>query len=252
MIRLLVVVLAIGPLTIWHAMRIAWAVSRNRPDARCVCDDAPRRWSRQLLHLSGATVEVENVEATDPSRPQILVANHVSWFDVLALAASIPGHFVFVAKKELERVPVFSSAARACGHLFIDRRDRAAAVDTLEEARRSLEATSPTVIMFPEGTRSPDGELKAFKKGAFVLAIQTGVDVVPAAICGSREVLRKGSLLIRPGTIRVRFGVPLPRARLQPSKNGDVAYQELAALLRAEVAALAEPSADEPPPPTES
>jgi len=106
-------------------------------------------------------------------------------------------------------VPVFGKALKASGHITIDRKDRGRAVESLELARERLEKESPTVIMFPEGTRSPTGKLQPFKKGAFVLAIQTGVDIVPAAILGSRDIMRKGSYKIRPGTVRVRFGNPI-------------------------------------------
>jgi 1-acyl-sn-glycerol-3-phosphate acyltransferase len=141
----------------------------------------------------------------------VLVANHVSWFDVLALASSLPGPFRFVGKKELTKVPIFGRAWQASGHISIDRHDRASALQSLAVARRRLEEDRPTVILFPEGTRSPTGELRAFKKGAFVLAIQTGVEVVPAAILGSREVMAKGSWTIHTGrTIRVRLGAPIP------------------------------------------
>jgi 1-acyl-sn-glycerol-3-phosphate acyltransferase len=208
-LRLLAVALAIVPATLYHGMRMMWAVYRDSPRASCVCDDAPRRWARLLLRCSGTSVVLENAGAIDPDHPQILVANHSSWFDVLALAAFLPGRYLFVAKRELERVPVFGRAVRACGHVFIDRGDRKRAVASLGLARELLEKESPTIIMFPEGTRSMTGELQSFKKGAFVLAIQTGVEVVPAAIFGSREIMRKGSLLIGPGTIRVRFGEPI-------------------------------------------
>lgn len=162
-----------------------------------------------ILRLSGVKIVIENGEVIDPDRPQVLVANHASWYDVLALVGWVPGRSIFVAKKELESVPFFGPAARACGQIFIDRKDRASAVESLSRARKRLEEESPTIIMFPEGTRSATGELQPFKKGAFVLALQTGVDVVPAAIIGSRDVMRKGSLWIRPGTIRVRFGDPI-------------------------------------------
>jgi 1-acyl-sn-glycerol-3-phosphate acyltransferase len=178
-------------------------------------------------------VVLENDEIIDADRPQILVANHVSWFDVLALAAYLPGHAVFVAKKELEAVPFFGRAAAACGQIFIDRSDRNRAVESLAVARRQLEKSSPTVIMFPEGTRSASGELQPFKKGAFVLAIQSGVDVVPAAISGSREIMKKGSLLIRPGTVRVRFGTSISVAGLKMEDRNQLterAWQSLADL----------------------
>lgn len=209
MLRLLLVLIVIIPATVWYGAKMIWAAMRNAPNLSCICDASPRRWSRLLLRCSGVEVVFENLDVIDPDRPQILVANHVSWYDVLALAAHLPGRYLFVAKRELERVPVFGRAVRVCGHIFIDRQDRNRAVESLAMAQERLEAENPTVIMFPEGTRSPTGTLQRFKKGAFVLAIQTGVDVVPAAIEGSREVMRKGSLLIRPGTIRVRFGDPI-------------------------------------------
>ena len=210
MIRLIFVLLAIVPATIWHGFKMMSAVWRDSPKAPCICDSSPRAWSSLLLRCSGVRVELENAEAIDPDRAQIVVANHTSWYDVLALAAHIPGRFVFVAKKEIEKAPIFGPAIRACGHIFIDRQDHTRALESLAVARRTLEELRPTVIMFPEGTRSPTGELQAFKKGAFVLAIQTGVEVVPAAIFGSRDVMKKGSLLVHPGTIRIRFGEPIP------------------------------------------
>ena len=209
MLRLLLLLVVVVPATAWYGTRILWAAVRQADDLPCVCDAAPRRWARLLLSCSGTRVVLENEEAIDPDRPQILVANHVSWFDVLALAAWVPGRYLFVAKRELERIPLFAHAIRACGHIFIDRQDRNRAVESLETARSRLEEENPTIIMFPEGTRSPTGTLQPFKKGAFVLAIQTGVDVVPAAIFGSRDVMKKGSLLIHPGTVRVCFGEPI-------------------------------------------
>lgn len=210
MIRFVLVAIVIVPATIWYGFKIVWAVSRKRPNAECVCDWAPRAWARLILRASGVKVVLENAEAIDPERAQILVVNHNSWYDVLALTTYIPGQFVFVAKKEIADVPIFGAAVSACGHIYIDRQDRNRAVESLEMARRSLEDRTPTVIMFPEGTRSRTGELQAFKKGAFVLAIQTGVEVVPAAISGSREIMKKGSWLVRPGTVRIRFGDPIP------------------------------------------
>ncbi len=153
---------------------------------------------------------LENEGVIDPERAQILVVNHQSWFDVLALATHLPGGYRFVAKKEIEKAPLFGPSIRRCGHIFIDREDRAKALESLARAKEILEKERPTIIMFPEGTRSATGELQRFKKGAFVLGIQTGVEIVPAAITGSREVMHKGSLLIRPGTVTIRFGDPIP------------------------------------------
>ncbi len=211
MIGFLWVALVAVPATIWYAGKIVWAARRKREGMPCLCEGVARAWSRLILRAARVRVALENAESIDPDRPQVLVANHVSWFDVLALAAYIPGPYSFVAKKELEGIPLFGPAWLACGHISIDRQDRGSAIASLEAAGKRLEEDRPTVILFPEGTRSPTGELRSFKKGAFVLAIQAGVEVVPAAILGSREVMAKGSWRIRTGrTITVRFGTPIP------------------------------------------
>ncbi len=209
MVRLIFVLLGILPVTVYHGFRMLWAVYSGGPSASCVCQTSPRRWARFILWCSGVQVVLENEGVIDPDRAQVLVVNHTSWFDVFALLAAMPGRSIFVAKKELELIPLFGRAVAACGHVFIDRTDRKQAVDSLSRARKRLEEESPTVIMFPEGTRSATGELQPFKKGAFVLAIQTGVEVVPAAISGSREVMKKGSALVHSGVIRIRFGEPI-------------------------------------------
>lgn len=237
MFRLIAILIVIVPLTAWHAARVIWAAYRKVDDLVCVCDSAPRLWARFLLACAATEVVLENADVIDPDRPQILVANHVSWFDVLALAAALPGRYLFVAKHELEKIPLFAHAARSCGHIFIDRRDRNRAVESLEMARERLDEENPTIIMFPEGTRSPTGALQPFKKGAFVLAIQAGVDVVPAAISGSRDVMRKHSLLIRPGTIRVRFGDTIDVTGLDLDDRNELtarAHQAVRALQRPE------------------
>lgn len=209
MIRLLLVLLIAVPGTAWYAWEVVWAVLRNSPNMDCVCHHAPRKWSRLMLKVAGVRVVLENLDAIREDEPQIIVANHVSWYDVFALAANIPSEYVFVAKKEVKRFPILGRAITACRHIYIDRSDHQKALESMRAVRERLQQDNPTVIMFPEGTRSPTGELQRFKKGAFVLAIQTQADIVPVAISGSRAVMKKGSLLIHPGTITVRFGEPI-------------------------------------------
>ena len=209
MIRMILLVLTVAPVTLWYVVRIAWGVRPSAPDPAYVVDEFPRRWAKMLLRIAGVKVVIQNPEMLDPGRPQVLVANHSSWFDVLALAAWLPGRYVFVAKKEVRRAPFLGYTIERCGHIYIDRSDHQKALRSLEEARVKLEKEKPTVIMFPEGTRSETGELQRFKKGAFVLAIQTGADIVPAAITGSRAVMRKNSFLIHAGTIIIRLGEPI-------------------------------------------
>ena len=209
MIRLFLVSIVIVPATIWYASKIAWSVYRRSADIGCRCEEAARAWASLVLRVAGVRVILEDEAVIDSSLPQVLVTNHVSWIDVLVLAAFAPGRYVFVAKKEVEKIPVFGAAVRACGHIYIDRGDKTRALASLDIARKRLEEAAPTVIIFPEGTRSNTGELGPFKKGAFVLAIQTGASVVPAAIFGSREVMKRGSFLINSGIVRVHFGEPI-------------------------------------------
>jgi 1-acyl-sn-glycerol-3-phosphate acyltransferase len=215
--------LTVVPVTLWYVAVIMWGI---RPGAKpevvaYTVDEFPRRWARALLRIAGVKVVLENVGVLDRGAPQVLVANHTSWFDVLALAGHLPGRYCFVAKKGVRSIPALGYTIDRCGHIFIDRGDRRKALASLDEARVKLEREKPTVIMFPEGTRSEAGELQPFKKGAFVLAIQTGADIVPAAISGSHEVMRKHSLLIHAGTIRVRLGSPIPVASMTlADRNG--------------------------------
>jgi 1-acyl-sn-glycerol-3-phosphate acyltransferase len=206
------VALVIAPWTIYLTLEILWHLYRGSPKLGCVCEAVPRRWSRVLLRAAGVRVVAENARGLDRDVPRVVVANHVSWFDVLALCVATPGRFLFVAKKEVRRAPFLGRSIEVCGHIFIDRSNRQAALESLVGLRERLAKEKPIIIMFPEGTRSATGELQPFKKGAFVLAVEGGADVVPTAVVGSRAIMRKHSLLIHPGTITVRFGDPIPVA----------------------------------------
>jgi len=198
-----------------------------------IYDWAGRTWGRLMLRASGTPLHVEGLENISPDRPQIFAANHVSWFDVWALAAAIPKRYRFVAKKELARIPLFGPAWKAAGHISIDRSDRASAIKSLNEAGRLLKQDNSSVIIFPEGTRSPTGELLPFKKGAFMLALHTGVEIVPVAILGTRRILPKGGWRIRPGPIILRFGRPIAT-----EGYGEERRDELMAEVRARIQAM--------------
>jgi 1-acyl-sn-glycerol-3-phosphate acyltransferase len=157
-------------------------------------------------------VVLEGVENLSTDEPQIVVSNHQSWFDVFVLAAHLPVRYRFVAKKELGEIPVFGKAWKSCGHVSVDRGNREAAIESLDQAWREVHEDKLTMVLFPEGTRSRDGRLQKFKKGAFVLAVQGQVPLVPVAVLGSRDIMPKGSKKIQRGTITLRIGTPIPTA----------------------------------------
>jgi 1-acyl-sn-glycerol-3-phosphate acyltransferase len=170
---------------------------------------AATTWARWILAASGVHVRLEGMENLSTAAPRIIVSNHASWYDVWALAAYIPGVYHFVAKKELAQIPIFGTAWKAAGHISVDRSDRQAAIRSLRAAGERMRVEKASVVIFPEGTRSATGELLPFKKGAFMLALHTGVDIVPTAVLGGRHILPKGAWRVRPGTIIVRFGTPI-------------------------------------------
>ena len=177
-------------------------------------DWAGRSWSRWILWAAATRVYVQGEEHTQRDRPCVVVGNHQSWFDVLVVASSVARPFHFVAKKELASVPLWGAAWKAAGHISLDRSDREGAIQSLDRAGRRMREHNTAVIIFPEGTRSPTGELQEFKKGAFMLALRTGVEMVPFGVGGSRSVLPKGQWRVRPGPIIVRFGEPVQTAGL--------------------------------------
>jgi len=176
-------------------------------------DQLTGEWTSICMKGAGARLIVKNGERLSLGRGQILVANHQSWFDIFALGTALRHKFSFVGKQELNRIPVVGAAWQKVGNIAIDRSDREAAIESLERVDELLEE-GRTIIMFPEGTRSPTGEMGRFKKGAFMMAIKSQVPVVPVAIRGTRGIMRKGSWVISRGTATVSVGSPISTAGL--------------------------------------
>jgi 1-acyl-sn-glycerol-3-phosphate acyltransferase len=168
-----------------------------------------RFWSGLILKTYGVRYRASFPPAFVPPAACVYVANHQSLFDIPALVLCMPADFRMVAKRELLYIPIFGWALWLAGFIFIDRSDREKAIRKLERTVRTIRR-GRSVVVFAEGTRSPDGRLLPFKKGGFVLALQAGVPIVPVAIRGGAKVLSKGGLRVRPGTIEVVFGAPVP------------------------------------------
>jgi 1-acyl-sn-glycerol-3-phosphate acyltransferase len=178
---------------------------------RSIYDFAFRGWSRGLLWASGVRVEVHGTGHLHPGS-RIFVGNHVSRFDVLALAARLH-RISFVAKAELSRIPFFGRAAGAIGTIYIERQRSQASIASLQQASAQI-GDGASVVMFPEGSRSPTYALRAFKKGPFVLAISAGVPIVPTVIHGTLAIHPKGEWRVRSGQVNIHFLEPVPVAGL--------------------------------------
>jgi 1-acyl-sn-glycerol-3-phosphate acyltransferase len=181
-------------------------------------------WAPGLLGGAGARLHVAGAEAVDWTRPCVLVCNHQSVIDICAMFTAVPVPLRFVLKQELAAVPFLGRYARAMGMIFIDRAHARSARNALHEAATQLRGGA-VLCAFAEGTRSRDGRVGAFKAGAFQLAIDAGVPVVPVAICGSGRVLPMAGFRVRPGPIRVCFGAPIDTAGLVASDRQKLARQ---------------------------
>lgn len=183
-----------------------------------------RFWSKVCLKIAGAHLEIEGEENIPRDRACIYMPNHQSTFDILVMMAGIPDQFRWLAKQELFKIPLFGLCMRQCGYIPINRADRAKAIESMNKAAQRIH-DGTSVVIFPEGTRSEDGELLPFKKGGFIMAMNAEVPIVPITIDGSAAVQRKNTRLVHPGTIRVRIFPPIPTAGLAPQQRDTLMEQ---------------------------
>ncbi len=174
-----------------------------------------RLWARWLLRGSGIRASVEGLEHIKPDGSYVFVANHLSYIDTPLAIALIPAQFRFLAKKSLWKVPFIGYHLSRAGHIPVPREDPRASLRTMAEAARIIRERGISVLVFPEGGRSPAG-MSPFKEGAAYIAIKAGVPAVPVAVAGTREVLPMDSLLVRAGTVELRIGEPIPTEHLTP------------------------------------
>ncbi len=177
-------------------------------------------FSRGVMRAAGARILVNHPERIVPGEPRIYVANHVSWFDVFALASIIP-RFRFIAKKELRSIPVWGRAVSKVAAIFIDRQNRKAAFDAYTDAASQVR-TGISVVVCPEGTRGTTYQLRPFKKGPFVLAIASQAPVVPCIVFGTREIQPKGAIRIRAGVAEITLLEPVSTTGLTYEDRDDL------------------------------
>jgi len=168
-----------------------------------------RAWARSILWVARIKVVVKGLDNLPLYAPCILMPIHQSNFDIPVLLGRLPVQFRWLAKAELFKIPIFGRGMRGCGYISIDRSNRKSAFKSLANAAQKIR-DGASVLIFPEGTRSRDGEIRAFKKGGFVLTVDAGVPIVPIIIYGTRTIMPKGSLLMKPFDVYMEILPPVP------------------------------------------
>lgn len=204
-------------LVMWSAICVSFALFlRLFTSSRNASRFAAVPWARGLAWITPMRVEVKGREHIDPAQSYVLVSNHQSQYDIFLLYGWLGVDFKWVMKQELRKVPGIGVACERLGHIFIDRSNHAAAIATLEDAKTKI-VDGTSVIFFPEGTRSRDGKLKRFKRGAFRMALDLGLPILPLTVTGTRDVLPAGTSDLLPGSASLIIHEPVPVSDLVPS-----------------------------------
>lgn len=180
------------------------------------------------VRLAGVEIETRGLENLQPSRNYIFMSNHVSNLDPPVFVPAIPGRCSVLIKKEVFRLPILGGLLRMAEMVPVDRSNREAAIESVRAAAEVLRR-GLNMVIFPEGTRSPDGRLLPFKKGPFHMAIEAGVAVIPVTLLGTAECWPKGTWAIRSGKATVIFHPPI-------ESSGFADREELMAAVRQSIA----------------
>ena len=179
-----------------------------------------RLWGKAILKLLGIKVSVDGLENLDPSKSFLITSNHQSYFDIFVLLACLDTNFSFIAKKSLFNIPFLGWSMKRLGYIPIDRENLRSALKSVKAGAEALK-NKTSILIFPEGTRSPDGKLLSFKKGGLNMFLKQGnMTVLPVVIKGTANILRKNSLTIHPGkTVELRILKPLDAAAEKGDSN---------------------------------
>lgn len=165
-------------------------------------------WARFMLAATRVKVTIRNKDRIRTGQSYIIISNHQSEYDILALVTTLGIQFRWIIKQELRNVPLFGYALYASRNIFINRADRQEAIKSIQSGMERL-PYGASVMFFAEGTRSMDGSIQSFKKGGFVMAVEQGLPILPVTVNGSRRVLPKKSLTFNPGLIEVVVADPI-------------------------------------------
>jgi len=199
--------------TMFMCQRAMLEKALGRDDERV--RDLAKQWATGMRKRLSIEVKAEGFDAIDWSKPYVVMANHQSYLDVLALFSALPKTFGVVAKAELFKIPFFAGVMRALGCVSVDRTQRVEAIASMKTAADQVRAGS-TIAVFPEGTRSRGDRIQPLKRGPFHLARLAGVPALPVGIRGTHELMPRENTGIRAGTIYIRCGTPI----MPPAKSG--------------------------------
>jgi 1-acyl-sn-glycerol-3-phosphate acyltransferase len=190
-----------------------------------------RLWGKIQLRTTGTTVKIQGQENIDPRKSYILVSNHQSNFDIFALLGYLPIQFRWTAKAELFRIPFLGWSMSRIGYIPIERdRPKKAYRSMLRAAEKVQKGVS--VMIFPEGTRSPDGSLQRFKKGVFLIALKSQAPILPIAICGTGKIMQKGDWRTYPGKVQIIIDPAIETRGIPPQKEGELSERVRSTLMK--------------------
>ena len=203
----LIVFLLVSALPLLIGEKCVWKNDENRQKEYAL--QVVKRVLRMVFRLTGSTLTVKGLENI-PDMPVLYVGNHRSYFDIVTGYIVVPGQTGFIAKKEMEKIPLLRDWMRNVNCLFLDRKDIKAGLKTILEGIEKVKGGS-SIWIFPEGTRckaKDPAELLPFKEGSLKIAEKSGCPVVPVAITGTAEILEKHFPFIRPSHVTIEFGKP--------------------------------------------
>ena len=180
-------------------------------------------WGKLIFKATGSTIEIQGLEKLDKNECYIFCPNHSSALDIYILSGYMPFDFCWVSKDAYLKVPVLGGAMRALNFISMDRNNPKKAFDSLKKSIDIISKKKLSFIIFPEGTRSLDGNLLPFKRGSLFISVHTGVKIVPTTIIGAFKILPKKKFLITRSNVKVIFGDPIPA----PSQNKNDQIQTL-------------------------
>lgn len=195
-------------------------------------------WARMISRTVGARVRLHGAEHIRPGESYVFLSTHQSYMDIPVMLGYLPAQLRIAAKKEVFSIPFLGWHMRRAGHISIDRASRVNAIASLQRAATGIR-DGICAFLYPEGTRSRDGSLQAFKKGGFKLAMQAGVPIIPVTIIGTRELLPRDSIIFRPGPVEMYVDAPIPTAGLT-DKDLDTLMQTVRAHMLKHITLIAD------------